>query len=47
MCEDNPEMDLKEVGCAGEDWINLAYIRNQLRAFVNTVHILWCTLQIY
>jgi hypothetical protein len=30
-------MDLREVGGAGEDWIDLAQDRDQWRAFVNTV----------
>jgi hypothetical protein len=34
---DNIKMDLKEIGCNGKDWINLAQDRDQWRALVNTV----------
>jgi hypothetical protein len=34
---DNIKMDLKEIGCGGVDWINLAQDRDQGRALVNTV----------
>jgi hypothetical protein len=30
-------MDLREIGCNGRDWIELAQDRNQWRALVNTV----------
>jgi hypothetical protein len=34
---DNIEMDLREIGWGGMDWIDLAQNRNQWRALVNTV----------
>jgi hypothetical protein len=34
---DNIEMDLREIGWDGMDWIDLAQNRNQWRALVNTV----------
>jgi hypothetical protein len=34
---DNTEMDLREIGWSGMDWINLAKHRDQWRALVNTV----------
>ena len=35
--EDNIEMRLQEVGCAGMDWIVLALDRDRWRAVVNAV----------
>jgi hypothetical protein len=34
---DNVKLNLREIGRAGVDWIDLAQGRNQWRAFVNTV----------
>jgi hypothetical protein len=34
---DNIKMDLTEIGWGGMDWIDLAQVRDQLRALVNTV----------
>jgi hypothetical protein len=34
---DNIEMDLREIGWDGMDWIDLAQNRDQWRALVNTV----------
>jgi hypothetical protein len=34
---DNIKMDLRETGCDGMDWIDLAQDRDQWRALVNTV----------
>jgi hypothetical protein len=35
--EDNVRMDLREIGCGGMDWIDLAQDRDRWRALVNTV----------
>jgi hypothetical protein len=35
--EDNIEMDFREIGWGGMDWIDLIENRNQWRDFVNTV----------
>jgi hypothetical protein len=35
--EDNIKMDLREVGCGGADWIDLAEDRERWRALVYTV----------
>jgi hypothetical protein len=37
MWVDNIEMDLREIGWDGTDWIILAQDRDNLRALVNTV----------
>jgi hypothetical protein len=34
---DNIEMDLREIGCDGREWIELAEDRDQWRALVNTL----------
>jgi hypothetical protein len=34
---DNIKMDLREIGCEGVDWIDMAQDRDQWRALVNTV----------
>jgi hypothetical protein len=34
--EDNTEMDFREMGWGGMDWIDLAQTRDQWRALVNT-----------
>jgi hypothetical protein len=39
--EDNTEIDLREVGRGGMDWIDLAQDRGQWRALVKTVMNLW------
>jgi hypothetical protein len=39
--EDNIEMDLREIGIDGANWIRLAQYRVQWRACVNTVMNLW------
>jgi hypothetical protein len=38
---DNIKMNLREIGWDGVDWIDLAQNRDQLRALVNMVMILW------
>jgi hypothetical protein len=35
--EDNINMNLKESGCRGMDWIELTQDRNRLRALVNAI----------
>jgi hypothetical protein len=35
--EDNIKMDLRDIGCDGMDWIDLAQERDHWRALVNTV----------
>jgi hypothetical protein len=35
--EDNIRMDLREVGCAGVDWMELAQDRDRWRVFVSAV----------
>jgi len=35
--EDNIKMDLKEVGCEGMDWIDLAQDRDRWRVLANAV----------
>jgi hypothetical protein len=37
MWEDNIEMDLKERGLVGMDWIHVPHYRDQWRCLVNTV----------
>ena len=37
MWEDNIKMDLREVGCGGMDWTDLAQDRDRWRAVVNAV----------
>jgi hypothetical protein len=39
--EDNINLDLREIGIDGAYWIQLARVRIQWRAFVNTVMNLW------
>ena len=39
--EDNIRMDLREVGCEGIEWIDLALDRDRWRAIVNEVMNLW------
>jgi hypothetical protein len=34
---DNIKIDLREIGCDGVDWVDLAQDRDQWRALVNTV----------
>ena len=35
--EDNIEIDLREVGCGGMDWIDMTQDRDRWRAVVNSV----------
>jgi hypothetical protein len=39
--EDNVRMDLRDIRWGGMDWIDLAYDRDQWKAFVNTVMSFW------
>jgi hypothetical protein len=39
--EDNIKIDLREIGCGGMDWIDLAQNRDQWRAVVNMVMNRW------
>ena len=39
--EDNIKMKLKEVGCGGMDWIELAEDRDRWRELLNAVMNLW------
>jgi hypothetical protein len=36
-CVDNIKTDLREIGCDGVDWIDMAQDRDQWRARVNTI----------
>jgi hypothetical protein len=36
-CVDNIKIDLREIGCNGVDWMDMAQDRDQWRALVNTV----------
>jgi hypothetical protein len=38
---DNIKMDLREIGWAGGDWIDLAQDRDQWRALVKAIMNLW------
>ena len=35
--EDNTKIDVREVGCDPGDWIDLAEVRDQCRAYVKAV----------
>jgi hypothetical protein len=37
MCEDNIKMNLREIGCSGMDWIDVAQNRDEWTALVKTV----------
>ena len=39
--KDNIKMDLKEMGCEGMDWIDLAQDRDRWRALVNALMNRW------
>jgi hypothetical protein len=41
MWVDNIKMDLRDIGCSGINWINLAEDRDQWRALVNTAIHFW------
>jgi hypothetical protein len=38
---DNTKMDLREIGCDGIDWIDLAQDRDQWRVLVDMIRNLW------
>jgi hypothetical protein len=40
-CVDNIQMELREIGWDGVDWIDMAQDRDQWKALVNTVMNLW------
>jgi hypothetical protein len=46
MWEDNIKMNLRETEWAGMDWSGLAEDRDQWKALVNTVMILWVPLDV-
>jgi hypothetical protein len=39
--KDNIKIDLREIGCSGMDWIDLAQDRDQWMVFFNVVMNLW------
>jgi hypothetical protein len=41
MCEDNIKLYVKEIGCEGVNWIELAWDKTQWQAFVNTLINVW------
>jgi len=42
---DDIKMDFKKLGWQGVDWMNVAQDRGKLRAFVNTVMNIWCSIK--